>query len=157
MCGEYSLLAMISYRRAGSPPHVWRILHQTKKRLLALRITSTCVENTKGQSKKNTQTLGSPPHVWRIHNQKNPISTIVRITSTCVENTFSAVINFKTIRDHLHMCGEYQSSVNGCDVFLGSPPHVWRIHHKSSINESKIRITSTCVENTVNKSLYSAK
>ena len=23
--GEYSLLAMISYRRAGSPPHTWRI------------------------------------------------------------------------------------------------------------------------------------
>ena len=100
---------------------------------------------------------GSPPHVCRIQNCLSISRFTARITSTCVENTFSAVINFKTIRDHLHMCGEYQSSVNGCDVFLGSPPHVWRIHHKSSINESKIRITSTCVENTVNKSLYSAK
>ena len=55
------------------------------------------------------------------------------------------------------MCGEYLVRVLPTMVLTGSPPHVWRILNDMQVEKEELRITSTCVENTVNKSLYSAK
>ena len=57
----------------------------------------------------------------------------------------------------LNMCGEYEDIAQSTFDELGSPPHTWRIQFFRVNASGKFGITSTCVENTVNKSLYSAK
>ena len=83
------------------------------------------------------QGMGSPPHVWRIQ----------------LIYPFRPQLH----QDHLHMCGEYHFDGFIIKVFLGSPPHVWRILPRCPVQNRIEGITSTYVENTVNKSLYSAK
>ena len=101
--------------------------------------------------------IGSPPHVWRILRRNSMLDKDLGITSTCVENTSTYFLLSRATWDHLHMCGEYGISSSTTIVIPGSPPHVWRIPLKGMLQLIKLRITSTCVENTVNKSLYSAK
>ena len=101
-------------------------------------------------SESGLSNLGSPPHVWRIL-----VSTVwkmitTRITSTCVENTESYEDEFRTIWDHLHMCGEYQNQHLMILKGMGSPPHVWRIRNAIRDVFNNGGITSTCVENTDN-------
>ena len=100
---------------------------------------------------------GSPPHVWRIPQATMIYTEFLRITSTCVENTVQELIEKLKGEDHLHMCGEYMIDMLVRIGLLGSPPHVWRIHRLTCWVLPSYGITSTCVENTVNKSLYSAK
>ena len=136
---------------------MWRILLFSTGLIRNGRITSTCVENTQTVAKAewldedhlhmcgeyqdqhhlNMHLPGSPPHVWRI------LSSIFSI--------------LESNRDHLHMCGEYTLHKRTKSIKIGSPPHVWRILFSENKDSGKYGITSTCVENTVNKSLYSAK
>ena len=84
--GEYSLYHWHPSLWSGSPPHTWRILHQSAATLSPVRITSTHVENTlsggshylvcgdhlhtRGEyifiNRKWQVIKGSPPHTWRI-------------------------------------------------------------------------------------------
>ena len=111
----------------GSPPHTWRILYKFKPDWVEDRITSTYVENTVIYSYGVTGKVGSPPHTWRIHLEGRPGDTITRITSTYVENTNFAVFFRCAAKDHLHIRGEYRSSISTLTTALGSPPHTWRI------------------------------
>ena len=161
----------------GSPPHTWRILITLTVILRSLRITSTYVENTtktlsfariqwdhlhiRGEylyHKSNIVMLtGSPPHTWRILPDEFVLFMNTRITSTYVENTkvFRWRVSFD--QDHLHIRGEYSGITLIVPKSIGSPPHTWRIPiHKHLFSDGN-GITSTYVENTVNKSLYSAK
>ena len=142
-----------------------------------MRITSTYVENTKyyhqhqdhgrdhlhirGEYFKNlllmTLATGSPPHTWRILLQIGVLTMLIRITSTYVENTEEITPNDLKFEDHLHIRGEYLKPSTQAFLNLGSPPHTWRIPPYDRPMDVNIRITSTYVENTVNKSLYSAK
>ena len=91
---------------------------------------------------------GSPPHTWRIlAPQCIPLSA-VRITSTLVENTILIVKKWYLNRDHLHTRGEYLLVLLSNHLYLGSPPHSWRILQPLSISSKIDRITSTLVENT---------
>ena len=92
---------------------------------------------------------GSPPHAWRIPVVKNRPSGVLRITSTCVENTVMLYSSASLLRDHLHMRGEYQIPQTPEEQLKGSPPHAWRIHLLLLQKQSSMRITSTCVENTI--------
>ena len=99
-------------------------------------------------------TLGSPPHTWRI-----PVPflwgvTAARITSTYVENTLYLNIFFRSIKDHLHIRGEYSDTVPAVFFGTGSPPHTWRILHLQLKSRKEVRITSTYVENTLLVSLF---
>ena len=51
-----------------------------------------------------------------------------RITSTYVENTLLNNFKWTTLRDHLHIRGEYIDDSGEVEVWTGSPPHTWRIH-----------------------------
>ena len=144
---------------------------------LRMRITSTCVENTSSKEspircsedhlhmrgeyshalQQRQSVTGSPPHAWRIPNPTNARRTVEGITSTCVENTNSSHSRSNTDEDHLHMRGEYAPARLLQRSESGSPPHAWRIPRRSYADYFMLGITSTCVENTVNKSLYNAK
>ena len=151
MCGEYLTTMVRLTPSRGSPPHVWRILQLILPIFKTEGITSTCVENTVRGFMMLMMRLGSPPHVWRILLAEGFIEKIGRITSTCVENTMLCVSGCICVRDHLHMCGEYQF-ISCCVKNLpGSPPHVWRIPNVPEVETVDNRITSTCVENTANK------
>ena len=152
MCGEYHTYKISKVDNRGSPPHVWRILFNRCNHTIINRITSTCVENTRADEYLLqqywdhlhmcgeyvsalillTRSLGSPPHVWRILFNRCNHTIINRITSTCVENTLAKLSKPSTIRDHLHMCGEYWFCRNKVIQDLGSPPHVWRIQLRSN-------------------------
>ncbi len=127
MRGEYVMYFVSSLRRIGSPPHAWRIQTLYNPDTVAMRITSTCVENTlllKRKKETNKDHLhmrgeyykqkvkqgfltGSPPHAWRILLMRQLVNHLSRITSTCVENTLSGSVSSSTVWDHLHMRGEY--------------------------------------------------
>ena len=112
-----------------------------------VRITSTCVENTKtgwlpedniedhlhmrGEYDELNLRLdcyvGSPPHAWRILKSLSGQINQARITSTCVENTRTLLSSTHLIKDHLHMRGEYLSTLAAVHDTSGSPPHAWRI------------------------------
>ena len=146
--GEYSALSFQNFKKLGSPPHSWRIQQVTISDSCLVRITSTLVENTNCLyswgfcSKDHLHTrgeypalvvptfllLGSPPHSWRIQGQLQPADYKKRITSTLVENTWLHQRQKLKFWDHLHTRGEYSSSNLGRNMFLGSPPHSWRIH-----------------------------
>ena len=126
---------------------MWRIHKNLIILARKIRITSTCVENTRlkrialgnqqdhlhmcGEYLYNTGELapgqGSPPHVWRIHDEHFKIWQTGRITSTCVENTHRNHPIQCFLEDHLHMCGEYITVYAVKFLLSGSPPHVWRI------------------------------
>ena len=105
----------------------------------------------------NLLNVGSPPHAWRIPYHSASSQAIARITSTCVENTKKTSMYIEFDKDHLHMRGEYNSEGSPQLWPRGSPPHAWRIRFCRCWVFAKVGITSTCVENTVNKSLYNAK
>ena len=46
------------------------------------------------------------------------------------------------------MCGEYPCKTVQTFYNSGSPPHVWRILVLQEQSYTRLRITSTCVENT---------
>ena len=46
------------------------------------------------------------------------------------------------------MCGEYCLGVIQLNIYLGSPPHTWRIQVIGQLTTGTQRITSTYVENT---------
>ena len=98
--------------------------------------------------------LGSPPHTWRIRFLATFKITRTRITSTHVENTRSASLSLISGKDHLHTRGEYEEKVIMRKTYKGSPPHTWRIPLIKLTQGTGYRITSTHVENTVNKSQY---
>ena len=92
-----------------------------------MRITSTYVENTdnttinfngvkdhlhiRGEYKMvkqfTTIRTGSPPHTWRIQLMMMTLDQLKGITSTYVENTWYISRQSSSIRDHLHIRGEY--------------------------------------------------
>src|SRR5699024_11610748 len=98
--------------------------------------------------------LGSPPHTWRILYSSASLMRTARITSTHVENTTDYHNFDATVEDHLHTRGEYLLASALAKAKLGSPPHTWRILCTITAHPQGIRITSTHVENTVNKSQY---
>ena len=51
--------------------------------------------------------------------------------------------------DHLHMRGEYFILAFSRTRHIGSPPHAWRIPQAGGVAIYRLRITSTCVENTI--------
>ena len=93
--------------------------------------------------------LGSSPHTWRIQLFKSSIYVWVRIISTYVENTIYYNSVTKYSKDHLHIRGEYNYMVLYTRPCLGSSPHTWRILLDVLFLDSKLRIISTYVENTV--------
>ena len=97
---------------------------------------------------------GSPPHTWRILTLWFLLCIDLRITSTHVENTACKLFSFLFERDHLHTRGEYFTNLILIGQRIGSPPHTWRIPRILRPNINFHRITSTHVENTVNKSQY---
>ena len=101
--------------------------------------------------------VGSPPHTWRILFMMKLQVIVPRITSTYVENTFRFSLYSSQLEDHLHIRGEYGMQFEMFLIMEGSPPHTWRILNFIIKFINRLRITSTYVENTVNKSLYSAK
>ena len=72
----------------------------------------------------------------------------VGITSTYVENTKADELGIPFAQDHLHIRGEYKSPLAVLIALLGSPPHTWRIRLLHLFHHSRLRITSTYVENT---------
>ena len=53
-------------------------------------------------------------------------------------------------KDHLHIRGEYDPSIEQRLRISGSPPHTWRIRDKITPKDVQYGITSTYVENTYN-------
>ena len=98
--------------------------------------------------------LGSPPHTWRIPQHKCSVFRTNGITSTHVENTLSSFELGRSSKDHLHTRGEYNLLIFVGGRTIGSPPHTWRIQLQTLIKLKCAGITSTHVENTVNKSQY---
>ena len=135
-------------------------------------ITSTHVENTligkwwNGQTRDHLHTrgeyfpkkpsssacIGSPPHTWRIQRLRFNYYFRCRITSTHVENTMESPKQGTPWWDHLHTRGEYLVDDAKQIEMMGSPPHTWRILSRPFKNLSKLRITSTHVENTTRNS-----
>ncbi len=152
----------------GSPPHTWRILAPQCIPLSAVRITSTLVENTilivkkwylnwdhlhiRGEYEKlffySKSKLGSPPHTWRILVAVLYCIEVSRITSTYVENTKTQKVFNRDDEDHLHIRGEYMTSLWKLSSSIGSPPHTWRIQLFVILIPLCVGITSTYVENT---------
>ena len=56
---------------------------------------------------------------------------------------------FNSIKDHLHIRGEYFNILSAFTCYLGSPPHTWRILDDQTDQIYPYRITSTYVENTL--------
>ncbi len=92
---------------------------------------------------------GSPPHAWGILFAFFLNLTIFRITPTCVGNTYWLSIATLYCRDHPHMRGEYPSLDSTHCVNIGSPPHAWGILGCNWQSECFVRITPTCVGNTI--------
>ena len=165
---------MITRFLSGSPPHTWRIPGYLSSFWVKLRITSTHVENTTVTALPRCQPwdhlhtrgeyiiplafnfdeIGSPPHTWRILYEATQKRLKYRITSTHVENTDLINNHTSDTWDHLHTRGEYYTILNVIGKIIGSPPHTWRIQTKYGFKTYVGRITSTHVENTVNKSQY---
>ena len=93
--------------------------------------------------------MGSPPHTWRIQNLQIPVNPKDGITSTYVENTNLDDFYSSESQDHLHIRGEYRDLNRNKDFRAGSPPHTWRILVLQEQSYTRLRITSTYVENTV--------
>ena len=129
--GEYNNRLVYHLVLSGSPPHTWRIRSYGQRTTIFIRITSTYVENTQTLNSINTQQQdhlhirgeylyvqlqalqlqGSPPHTWRILKSGLELRCRMRITSTYVENT-EATFSVKSFNwDHLHIRGEYLTTI----------------------------------------------
>ena len=73
----------------------------------------------------------------------------IGITSTYMENTTVQQDTTAVCQDHLHIRGEYDTDTDKERVYLGSPPHTWRIPITFLLLIKSLRITSTYVENTI--------
>ena len=65
-----------------------------------------------------------------------------------MENTVIEMGDDLSGKDHLHIRGEYQTTLQLANPTKGSPPHTWRILIAISDGFPKFGITSTYVENT---------
>ena len=92
---------------------------------------------------------GSPPLAWGIRKTDKEIKIAVRITPTCVGNTHEGLYRRERTRDHPHLRGEYLGCALQKAQLLGSPPLAWGIHVPSRSAKEFIRITPTCVGNTI--------
>ena len=132
----------------GSPPHTWRILRQQPLLFLAIRITSTYVENTAfhlfilWENKDHLHIRGE--YILILRARQN----VKWITSTYVENTKCFNSSSWRLKDHLHIRGEYAILTEKWSKRWGSPPHTWRILLQQGMAKALMRITSTYVENT---------
>ena len=59
--------------------------------------------------------------------EKRKIFVMKRIISTYVENTYMEMLYKVTVRDHLHLRGEYVAISMTNSLKLGSSPLTWRI------------------------------
>ena len=167
--GEYSLAMVLRPMIRGSPPLAWGILCFGAITAPILRITPTCVGNTSRQSylKVHVQdhphlrgeyrsclvallvSWGSPPLAWGIPDHHVSSSKRDGITPTCVGNTVTTRHRATVAEDHPHLRGEYR----GCSIDqasdLGSPPLAWGIHWETKKGHWELRITPTCVGNTL--------
>ena len=165
MCGESRKSMRWSSQSLGSPPHVWGILDEPLKDEPVVRITPTCVGNTRSTQRLHSERrdhphmcgesclttlrlsygLGSPPHVWG----KRPMDILsvrfLRITPTYVGKAVISYFNLSPHEDHPHMCGESSASRRRPSRALGSPPHVWGKHNQRNDVHDTYRITPTCV------------
>ena len=167
--GEYNFSIFRFFIFRGSPPHTWRIQIKFADYNPRIRITSTYVENTNfvtccwrdcqdhlhirgeygDQFISFLISQGSPPHTWRILTKDIVSLGVSRITSTYVENTLALGNWLDAVQDHLHIRGEYCLGVIQLNIYLGSPPHTWRIRCSDKRGDLVVRITSTYVENTL--------
>ena len=92
---------------------------------------------------------GSPPHAWGIPEKNKSGKAFVGITPICVGNTHNASEELLHLEDHPHMRGEYITISSTIDFSIGSPPHAWGIHFPALFFSDFIRITPTCVGNTI--------
>ena len=81
--------------------------------------------------------------------EKRKIFVMKRIISTYVENTYMEMLYKVTVRDHLHLRGEYYSASPCLVSVVGSSPLTWRILFSISLLSFSSRIISTYVENTI--------
>ena len=146
--GEYNDAPGDNYREGGSPPHTWRI----PQFLCGGQLVRQDHLHIRGEYNDRNliekSEMGSPPHTWRILSDASAKFLIRRITSTYVENTETIAMTCFNCRDHLHIRGEYQQSLGWFCSNMGSPPHTWRIPHRTGRVQLDQRITSTYVENT---------
>ena len=73
----------------------------------------------------------------------------MRITPTCVGNTLPSVFHIPLSWDHPHLCGEHLTDKDVTDSELGSPPPVWGTLRYPLEPIVVVRITPTCVGNTI--------
>ncbi|RZM14177.1 hypothetical protein LDELB18P2_0843 [Lactobacillus delbrueckii] len=125
--GEYCENCGYRFTTFGSPPLAWGILLAFRLVVAALRITPTCVGNTKIEQLQKTHAkdhphlrgeyrsgnrwtikgLGSPPLAWGIHAISDVALPGWGITPTCVGNTAWIGLPAGLSSDHPHLRGEY--------------------------------------------------
>ena len=91
---------------------------------------------------------GSSPLTWRIQLCVYFVPVFTRIISTYVENTSYVNLSNLSIKDHLHLRGEYLDTLRVPRSILGSSPLTWRIQELGFALILNDRIISTYVENT---------
>ena len=168
MRGEYVIVQTFRPVQKGSPPLAWGILNFKIGIAVKVRITPTCVGNTRreackelvardhphlrGEYKQGFDLMitreGSPPLAWGIQDRFGAASVVTRITPTCVGNTKLADLYKIPTEDHPHLRGEYLSSTVVPKHGKGSPPLAWGIRSVKIDGKTLHRITPTCVGNT---------
>ena len=92
--------------------------------------------------------IGSPPLTWRILANNIEAHYPVGIISTYVENTSLSLLLIWSIKDHLHLRGEYSHYLSLSFSIPRSSPLTWRIQGFKHCYPLFFRIISTYVENT---------
>ena len=95
-------------------------------------------------------TEGSPPLAWGIPGEVGSLLKSVGITPTCVGNTENQILAELEREDHPHLRGEYGGLLCWILFWKGSPPLAWGIRRDIDNCLCWLRITPTCVGNTVN-------
>ena len=153
----------------GSSPLTWRIPSSMIALKRLFRIISTYVENTKylrsqlqcyqdhlhlrGEYAMTVHIdgliMGSSPLTWRIPVRSLAHAALHGIISTYVENTLCEQLVKASIRDHLHLRGEYLLCFFINVPLIGSSPLTWRIPFVEIGGNCSFGIISTYVENTI--------
>ena len=105
-------------------------------------------ENTQYE-KHNSIKNGLPPHTWGIPRFTKCCSRRAGITPTCVGNTRVQTESPAFRQDHPHLRGEYQGGYKCSTFSTGSPPLAWGILDDAYKAPTRLRITPTCVGNTL--------
>ena len=92
---------------------------------------------------------GSPPPVWGTPLSLRATGDEGRITPTCVGNTPPGAGGRLAAKDHPHLCGEHVSLFQLKLLAGGSPPPVWGTPNEIANAVVSLRITPTCVGNTL--------